>query len=80
MTDRAYSEWEDHLLISGSKIDQDTKVSRHKGVIRREVTKVTPGIGIAQRVGIPNGVYTKASHSVVFGRTDRMEVISFWLV
>ena len=78
MTDRAYSEWEDHLLIRGSKIDQDTKVSDTK--VSVEITKVTPGIGITQRVGIPNGVFTKASHSVVFGRTDRMEVISLWLV
>ena len=30
MTDMAYSEWEDHLLIRGSKIDQDTKVSDTK--------------------------------------------------
>ena len=78
MTDRAYSEWEDHLLIRGSLLDQGTKVSDTK--VSVEITKVTPGIGIAQRVGIPNGVYTKASHSVVFGRTDRRQIISLWLV
>ena len=78
MPDRAYSEWEDHLLIRGSLLDQDTKVSDTK--VSAEFTKVTPVIGITQRVGIPNGVYTKANHSVVFGRTDRMEIISLWLV
>ena len=78
MTDRVYSEWEDHLLIRGSLLDRDTKVSDTK--VSVEITKVTPGIGIAQRVGIPNGVYTKASHSVVFGRTDRRQIISLWLV
>ena len=78
MTDRAYSEWEDHLLIRGSLLDQGTKVSDTK--VSVEITKVTPGMGIAQRVGIPNGVYTKASHSVVFGRTDRRQIISLWLV
>ena len=78
MTDRAYSEWEDHVLIRGSLLDWDTKVSDTK--VSAEITKVTPGIGIAQRVGIPNGVYTKASHSVVFGRTDRRQIISLWLV
>ena len=78
MTDRAYSEWEDHSLIRGSLLDQGTKVSDTK--VSVEITKVTPGIGITQRVGIPNGVYTKASHSVVFGRTDRRQIISLWLV
>ena len=78
MTDRAYSEWEDHLLMRGSLLDRDTKVSDTK--VSVEITKVTPGICNTQRVGIPNGVYTKASHSVVFGRTDRMEIISLWLV
>ena len=78
MTDRAYSEWEDHMLIRGSLLDRDTKVSDTK--VSVEITKVTPGIGIAQRVGIPNGVYIKASHSVVFGRTDRRQIISLWLV
>ena len=78
MTDRAYSEWQDNLLIRGSLLDQDTKVLATK--VSVEITKITPGIGIAQSVRIPNGVYTKASHSVVLGRTDRMEIISLWLV
>ena len=68
------------MLITGSLLDQDAKVSGTK-VSDTKVSlggyKGNSGEALLRGLESLKSVYTKASHFVVFGQTDRMKIYQF---